>query len=442
MTDQCRTLVVDDEENIRRLFLKELGSGGMFIQTAANGAEARELCTAHHFDIVVLDVCLPDMDGLKLLSEIKNTDPDLELIMITGYGTIPDAVEAIRLGAYDYITKPFELERVEFVIEKAFERARLQKENKLFKRQWQESDKNLLVGQSEWINSIRTLINKVAPSEVPVLITGESGTGKDVVARELHNRSSRSNEPLIIKNCGTLQKELARSELFGHCKGAFTGADQHQEGLLELAHRGSMFLDEIGDLPLEVQSAFLRVLENQTYRKVGSKKECQVNIRFLFATNRNLLQEVQEGKFNEALYHRINVVNIHMPKLKERKQDIPLLVEHFLTKLRPERKFSLSDRAMKILMDYDWPGNVRELKNILERSTIISENEVITEQDLPAELISQEQSPIAHTGWMSLREMEQSYIAQVLEQCGNNRSRASEILRISRKTLYRKLQHN
>ena len=442
MSEQCRILVVDDEENIRRLFLKELGSSTMSIQTAANGAEAKELCSAHYFDIVVLDVCLPDIDGLKLLSEIKNTDPDLELIMITGYGTIPDAVEAMRLGAYDYITKPFELERVEFVIEKAFQRARLQKENKLIKRQWQEADTNYLVGQSEWINSIRSLINKVAPSEVPVLITGESGTGKDVVARELHNRSKRSSEPLIIKNCGTLQKELARSELFGHCKGAFTGADQHQEGLLELAHRGSMFLDEIGDMPLEVQSTFLRVLENQTYRKVGSKKECQVNIRFIFATNKNLFQEVQEGRFHEALYHRINVVNIHMPKLKERKQDIPLLVEHFLTKLRPERRFSLSENTMQTLTNYDWPGNVRELKNILERSTILSENDIITEQDLPAELQSQEKSSLTNTHWMTLREMEQAYINKILQQCGHNRSKASEILGITRKTLQRKLQRN
>lgn len=431
--------MVDDEENIRRLFLKELGSSATLIQAAANGAEARDLCSAHHFDIVVLDVCLPDVDGLKLLSEIKDTDPDLEVIMITGYGTIPDAVEAMRLGAYDYVTKPFELERVEFVIEKAFQRARLQRENKLFKRQWQDATTNFLVGQSDSINAIRSLISKVAPSEVPVLITGESGTGKDVVARELHNQSRRSNEPLIIKNCGTLQKELARSEIFGHCKGAFTGADQNQEGLLELAHRGSMFFDEIGDLPLEVQSTFLRVLESQAYRKVGSKKMCQVDIRFIFATNRNLQEEVEQGRFHEALYHRINVVTIHMPPLKERKEDIPLLVEHFLTKLRPEGKFSLSDSAMRTLMDYHWPGNVRELKNILERSTILSENRVIAEQDLPAELLQEGPSSVPETGLMPLRDMEQAYIAKVLEQCGHNRSRASEVLGISRRTLYRKL---
>ena len=440
MADMCRVLVVDDEENIRRLFVKEVAGPNRVVETAANGQEARKICQSRQFDVVVLDVCLPDDNGIHLLAELKKTLQDAEVVLITGYGTISGAVEAMKTGAYDYITKPFELERLEFVLEKAFERARLQKENRLLRKERHTEGKWRLVGQAEPIAAIRTMIDKVSRAEVPILITGQSGVGKDVVARVIHDQSPRRHKPLIIKNCATLQRELIRSELFGHIKGAFTGADRHQEGLLELAHNGTMFMDEIGDLPLEVQGMLLRVLEDQTYRRVGSKEERTVNVRFLFATNRDLSLEVREGRFHEALFHRINVFHLHVPELRERKADIPLLVEHFLTGLSPERKVTLSDGAMQAFMAYDWPGNVRELRNVLERCLILADDDAITEQDLPVDMVKGGQAREVQEGFPTLKRLEKEHIQNVLAHCNGHQSRAAEILGISRKTLYRKLQ--
>mgnify|MGYP006273530973 CR=1 FL=1 len=440
MADMCRVLVVDDEENIRRLFVKEVAGPNRVVETAANGQEARKICQSRQFDVVVLDVCLPDDNGIHLLAELKKTLQDAEVVLITGYGTISGAVEAMKTGAYDYITKPFELERLEFVLEKAFERARLQKENRLLRKERHTEGKWRLVGQAEPIAAIRTMIGKVSRAEVPILITGQSGVGKDVVARVIHDQSPRRHKPLIIKNCATLQRELIRSELFGHIKGAFTGADRHQEGLLELAHNGTMFMDEIGDLPLEVQGMLLRVLEDQTYRRVGSKEERTVNVRFLFATNRDLSLEVREGRFHEALFHRINVFHLHVPELRERKADIPLLVEHFLTGLSPERKVTLSDGAMQAFMAYDWPGNVRELRNVLERCLILADDDAITEQDLPVDMVKGGQAREVQEGFPTLKRLEKEHIQNVLAHCNGHQSRAAEILGISRKTLYRKLQ--
>jgi len=440
MTDLCRVLVVDDEENIRRLFVKEIAGPSRVVETAANGKEARKLCQASQFDVVVLDVCLPDDNGVQLLVEFKKTLQDAEIVLITGYGTIPDAVEAMKTGAYDYITKPFELERLEFVLEKAFERSRLQKENRLLRKERHTDGKWRLVGNSDPIVAIRNMIHKVSQSEVPILITGQSGVGKDVVARVIQGQSLRRQKPLIIKNCATLQRELIRSELFGHVKGAFTGADRHQEGLLELAHNGTMFMDEIGDLPLEVQGMLLRVLEDQTYRRVGAKEERTVDVRFLFATNRDLSVEVREGRFHEALFHRINVFHLHIPDLKDRRADIPLLVEHFLTSLSPERKITISEKALETFMAYDWPGNVRELRNVLERCLILAEGDVISELDLPVDMLRNGSSQEMRGGFPTLRKLEKDHIQAVLTHCRGHQSKAAGILGISRKTLYRKLQ--
>jgi len=440
MSDLCRVLVVDDEENIRRLFVKELAGPKRVVETAANGQEARRACQTNHFDVVVLDVCLPDDNGVVLLAELKKILRDAEIVLITGYGTISGAVEAMKTGAYDYITKPFELQRLEFVLEKASERARLQRENRLLRKERQTDEQCRLVGQSEPILAIRSMIPKVSQAEVPILITGQSGVGKDVVARVIHAQSLRKHKALIIKNCATLQRELIRSELFGHVKGAFTGADKPQEGLLELAHEGTMFMDEIGDLPLEVQGMLLRVLEAQTYRRVGSKEESLVNVRFLFATNRDLGQEVREGRFHEALYHRINVFHLHIPELKDRKTDIPLLVEHFLARLAPDRKVTITDQALQAFMAYDWPGNIRELRNVLERCLILAEDDVITELDLPADMIRETADKEASKGFSSLKRLERDHITAVLNHCQGHRTRAAEILGISRKTLYRKMK--
>ncbi|MGD8542305.1 MAG: sigma-54 dependent transcriptional regulator, partial [Desulfobacteraceae bacterium] len=355
--EEIQILVVDDEKSIRRLAQKELASPRRRITTAATFREAQELLRQQAFDVVVLDMRLPDGDGLGLLLKIKETDSNVEVIMVTGYADIEGAVEAMKMGAYDFLAKPFNLDRLEILIERAFQRVSLERENRLLRHSQTVLGPRKLIGHSAEMEQVRFLITKVAPTLVPVLITGESGTGKNVVARSIHRLSPRSDHPLVTKNCGTLEKSLIRSELFGHRKGAFTGAHENRDGLLSVAHKGTLFLDEIGELSLEVQSALLRVLENQTYRRVGDKDERHVDIRFIFATNRCLTDEVQNGRFSQALFHRLNVFNINLPPLKDRKEDIPALVEYFLARLCPGgTRCRISQKAMQCLLGYSWPG--------------------------------------------------------------------------------------
>jgi len=438
VTSAYNVLVVDDEQSITKLFKKEFATAERQVQSAGTGRQARDMVRRYEFDVVVLDLKLPDASGLQLLPEFRQRMPDAEVIIISGHGDIDSAVEAMKLGAYDYITKPFNLDEVELIIERAWQRVCLRRENRSLKHSQGARLPAMLVGRSEAIRQIQYLVAKVAPTEVPVLITGESGAGKDVVAAAVHAQSMRAENQLIIKNCATLQKELARSELFGHCKGAFTGATDSQDGLMAFAHQGTLFLDEIGELPLEVQGSLLRVLESKSYRRVGEKDECRADVRFLFATNRNLQVEVEAGRFHEALFHRINVFNIHIPPLSERKEDIPLLVEYFMGRLvTQKRHHSVSDKAMRCLMTYDWPGNVRELRNVIERSIILSEGDVVTEHALPMELQGKQGE---NEDSLSLDHMEKMHIQQVMRLCGGNRSVAADTLGISRKTLYRKIK--
>lgn len=441
MYTPIRILVVDDEESIRRLAQKEIASARRLVQTAGSAREAIEITGKQTFDVIVLDIRLPDGDGLELLAQFREAIPDIEVILITGHGDVDSAVEAMKTGAYDYITKPFALDRLELVIEKAYQRVRLQRENRVLRRTQDVQPEERLVGRTEAVEHIRYLVDRVAPTHVPVLIVGESGTGKDVVARSIHQRGDRADQPFIIKNCGTLQKELSRSELFGHVKGAFTGADASQEGLLALADHGTLFLDEIGELPLEVQASLLRVLESRTYRRVGDKVERQVDVRFLFATNRNLPEEVEKGRFHEALYHRLNVFQIQIPPLRARREDIPLLVEYFLTRfsggLPPSQ---VPKSVMHCLMDYHWPGNIRELRNVIERGMILSENGIIGAQALPRELVERSAASVIEDVFLPLEEMERRYIRKALDHCEGNRTQAAQVLGISRKTLYRKLK--
>ena len=438
---QINILLVDDEESIRRLAEKEISNLRRIVRTAGSARQAFELVRERQFDIVVLDVRLPDANGLELLERFQEAVPDAEVIFITGHGNIDSAVEAMRMGAYDYITKPFALDRLELVIEKAYQRVCLQRENRLLRHTQSYHPPSLLIGAAPQVQQIQFLIEKVAPTDVPVLITGESGSGKDVAARAVHLRSQRAEQPLIIKNCGTLQKELMRSELFGHCKGAFTGALDSQEGLLSLAHHGTLFLDEIGELPADVQASLLRVLENKTYRRVGDKQERQADVRFLFATHRNLASEVREGRFHEALFHRINVFHIEIPPLRQRREDIPLLVEYFLRVLSAGRPAcQVTKSVMQRLITYDWPGNVRELRNVIERGIILSENGYITPRALPSNMSCDCPEPDVDESFLPLEEMEKRHILRVLDKVGGNRSQAADALKISRKTLYRKLK--
>lgn len=409
--------------------------------------------------------------------------------MVTGYADVDQAVVAMRNGAYDFIAKPFTLENMELTVERAFEVASLERENRSL-RLSSISLEQPLIGQSQIMHQLMYLIEKVAPTDVPVLITGESGTGKDVVASAIHSGSQRSALPFVVKNCASLQPELARSELFGHVKGAFTNAVNSSEGLMTFANKGTLFLDEVGELSLEVQAQLLRVLESQRYRRVGEKEERRADVRFLFATNRNLSVEVQQGRFHEALFHRINVFQINLPALKERKDDIPLLVRHFLSQLsRGKGTYTLSEEVMRYLLQYDWPGNIRELRNVLERGIILSEQGLITENSLPAEFvastplivgrrsgeisskIAEELLPATASASLlgqelskpnkevesfvnplqgnkkedtlatilRLDDLEKEHILKILNLSGGNKHQAAQVLGISRKTLYRKL---
>jgi two-component system NtrC family response regulator len=439
--DPIKILVVDDEESIRRLMEKEFANTNRIVHTAGSARDAFDMVRRGQFEVILLDIRLPDGDGLDLLEKFRELIPDVEVILITGYGNIDSAVEAMKMGAYDYITKPFTLDRLEIVIEKAYQRVCLQRENRRLRHTQNYEALPSFVGRSPAYQHIHYLIEKVAPTGTPVLITGESGSGKDVVAHAIHCRSDRAAQPLIIKNCGTLQKELMRSELFGHCKGAFTGANEAQEGLLAIAHQGTLFFDEIGELPVELQASLLRVLESQTYRRVGDKVERQVNIRFLFATNRNLADEVKVGRFHEALFHRLNVFHVDLPPLREHKEDIPLLVDYFLGRLCAGRPCChISKDVMQCLTNYNWPGNVRELRNVIERGIILAENGIITMAALPRDLAEQGEELAECSPLLTLDEVEKRHIRQIMGCTGGNRSQAADILGISRKTLYRKLK--
>jgi len=436
-----RLLMVDDEESIRRLAEMELSSPRRQVHTAGDAREALSLIASHFFDVIVVDISLPDANGLELLVKIRESIPDVEVILITAHATVESAIEAMKMGAYDYITKPFTLDHLELVIEKAYQRVCLQRENRRLRHSQGNFREHSMVGYSPVMQEIYYLIDKVAPHDVSVLITGETGTGKEVVAQAIHRRSLRSEQPMIVTNCASMQKELVHSELFGHRKGAFTGAYDSQEGLVALADRGILFLDEIGELSLEVQTFLLRMLETKTYRRLGEKQERHADVRLLFATSRDLVRESEAGHFNEALYHRLNVFQIHLPPLRERREDIPPLVEYFLQKSGLGKvKYRVSEEAMQCLVNYSWPGNVRELRNVIERSVILSENDLITTRVLPYELTGQQADAAATENRLTLRELEKIHIRRMLETCRGNRSQAAQSLGISRKTLYRKLK--
>lgn len=436
--ENCTILVIDDEKSIRRLLEKELVTDHREILTAADGKESMTLLKNHWVDVIIMDLRLPDVTDLELLIEVKESVAYVEVIMITGHGDIDSAVEAMKFGAYDFIQKPFNLERLDLIVEKAHQRVLLARENSILRRSRELNQERVrFIGKSQAIRDIKFLIDKVAPARIPVLITGDSGAGKDVVARMIHERSGCASHPLIIKNCASLQKELARSELFGHMKGSFTGATDSREGLMAYAHDSTLFLDEIGELPLGVQASLLRVLETQTFRRVGEKEEKKVNVRLLFATNRNLAEEVEHGRFNEAFLHRINAFNIEIPSLKERKEDLPLLVDYFLMQLSPDQSsYKIVESAMNCILRYPWPGNVRELRNVIERSIILAENNIITERCLPRELVMVAEETEAS---LSLESVEKKHILKILQFHDGNRQKSAETLGVSRKTLYRKL---
>jgi DNA-binding NtrC family response regulator len=430
MTDKPRVLVVDDDESFRALVADRLTRTGHGVVPAAAGEEA--LSKLDGIDVALIDLVMPGMDGLALLRRIRGARPDISVIMLTGHGTIENAVEAMKAGAFDYLQKPCSLAEVEVKIERATERRRLERENEQLKAALQrESHYQGIVGKSRAMAEVVDLIGKVKESASPVLIEGESGTGKELVARALHFDSARRDLPFVAVNCATLQENLLESELFGHKAGAYTGALQDKRGLLEIADRGTLFVDEIAETHPGVQAKLLRVLETGEFRAVGDVKEKRVSVRLVAATNKSLRGEVAKGRFREDLFYRLNVVTIRIPPLRERGDDVALLARHYLLR----RGRTISDPAVATLMAYDWPGNVRELFNILERAVLFDPSGRIETISIPAAPAG---TPAPKDG--TLEEVNIAHMRKVLDSVDWNISKAAEILGTSRRNLHRKIQ--
>ena len=434
------TILLIEDDKLMRISLEDaLKGAGHEVLSFETGAAALAVSVNTSFGLAVTDIRLPDMDGFDIVREITR-QKDVPVIMMTAYGTIKDAVEAMKLGAFDYITKPFVLDEFLILVARALEMKRLREENIRLKKDLGKCycTPNI-IGESAGMNKVFSLIEKVAATDSTVLILGESGTGKELVATTIHYQSGRKDKPLIKVNCAALPEGLIESELFGHEKGAFTGAVKRKPGRFELAHGGTIFLDEIGDLPLQAQAKLLRVLQEKTIERVGGTESIKVDVRLVTATNKNLEEKVKAGHFREDLYYRLNVIPVTIPPLRERKEDIPSLLEFFLDKFstRLSKKVRFSSEAIDILLAYDYPGNVRELENIIERCVTLSTAEIINKKELP--IVDE---PLK-SGSLSLSdvaaEAEKGHIIRVLQTTQGNKTKASEMLGISRKTLWEKM---
>ncbi len=445
MKDPISVLLVDDDEAFSGILSAELERSHHRLRRVGSAEEAVTLLHDEGFDVVLLDLRLPGMDGLEALQRIKEIRPGVEVVVLTGYGSVDNAVKAMRAGAYDFLAKPAPLGQVEAVIHKAYEKRRILQENEVLRRELVRTRKvEGLVGESPATCQILDLISKVAPTDSTVLIVGESGVGKEVVAKAIHDSSRRAEKPFIVVDCGSLHENLLLSELFGHEKGAYTGATSRKHGLFEVADSGTIFLDEIGEISPAMQVKLLRVLETSTFRHVGGTANIRVDLRVIAATNRNLFERVRSGSFREDLYYRLNVISIAIPPLRERREDIPLLVRHFLAKgVRGVRQpKGISDEAMAMLVAYAWPGNVRELQNVIERAIILSENREIAPSDLPSNVHAQSEPWRRMDGdrLQSFAEVERDYLSALLRRFGGHRATVAQILGVSERTLYRKIR--
>ena len=436
-------LVVDDEATIRSGITLVLERQDMAVATASDGREGLEILSARPVGIVLLDIKLPDMDGVELLKIIRREYPETEVVMITGYPAIQGAVECIKLGALDYLVKPFRVDELEVLVEKA--RGILQqKRASSLPEADREQGIDFIVGQSPAMQKVFATIRRAAPSDSTVLLTGESGTGKELAARAIHNLSPRRDREFVPVDCSALVETLLESELFGHVKGSFTGAHQTKHGLFELANHGTFFFDEITNLSLNIQAKLLRVIQEREFMKVGSQKRIKLDIRIIASSNRDLQEAIKAGTFREDLFYRLSVVPIPLPPLRERTGDIPLLVEHFLQKYRQrgDREISgIASQAMKMLSAYAWPGNVRELEHTIERIVILEDGDIIQPEHLPS-FISQRQSELQvfSDGEYTLEEIEKRYIQLILRRTKGRRQEAARILGINRKTLGSKIE--
>jgi len=445
---KIKLLVVDDEQSIRRLCMTIGGSLGYSCYEAESAEMAIPRLESEPPDLILTDLKLPNQSGVELLKQVKSVLPRTEVAIMTGHGSIESAVDAMKLGAYDYIEKPFRVEKMRLLLQRMAEKVRLVNEN-AFLRERVNTDENLggIIGTSANMQDVLRMISRLKDTRTPVLISGESGTGKELVARAIHFRGTLAQSPFVAVDCGALVPTLMESELFGYEKGAFTGAMKSKTGLFQAANGGSIFLDEIGELPLEMQTKLLRVLQEKEVRPVGSNERHNVDVRVIAATNRDLEAAYREGTFRKDLYFRLNVVTVHIPPLRERRSDIPMLVHHFLNRYAPAAPLQVTPTAMKSLLQYDWPGNVRELENCIARAVTLGDQQVIDVQDLPPTIrteqpVSNSRTPedVVNLSTTALAEMERMTILRVFEQAHGDKALAGKMLGISRATLYRKLK--
>lgn len=442
-----RILVVDDEQSMRDFMEILLAKEGYEVDSAESGDDAVKKTSKGNYDLVIADLMMPKMSGLELLKEVKSLNPETDFIVMTAFASVDTAIEAMKQGALDYISKPFKVDEIKLVIEKSISRKKLKKENETLKRQiYEQFSLENFIGQSDEIIELKKLVQKIAPTDSTVMIRGESGTGKDLIARAIHSLSERAAGPFVTINCAALPETLLESELFGYKKGSFTGAIKDKDGLFKVADGGTFFLDEIGNTSPAIQVKLLRVLENKQITPVGETKPIDVDVRLIAATNADLEEDVKSGRFRSDLFYRLNVIPVHILPLRERVEDIPLLVTHFVAKYcrRGELELkSLSLEAMTALNRYDWPGNVRELENCIERAVLLSKGQTIEITDFPAKVTEGPKSTIVsreNPETPTLESIEKAYIYYVLNQAQGKKSKAAELLGIDSSTLYRKLE--
>jgi len=430
-----KILVADDDKNLRKILKIELSEEGLNVEEAESGTKAIDLLDKNDYDVLLLDLNMPGLGGMDVLEKVKAGEVPIEIIVLTGHSTVPTAVQAMKLGAYDYLTKPFKMDELKVVIQRAYERKELLSENVALRTQVKrQSQSQKIITQNSSMLEILENVERVALSDLPVLISGESGVGKELIAKAVHDASKRAEGPFIPINCGAIPENMLETELFGYEKGAFTGAYARKLGLLEIAHHGTLFLDEISELSSALQGKLLRVIETRTFFRVGGTKAVGVDVKFVSATNKVIKSEMERGTFRADLYYRISTLTLEIPPLRERKEDIPLLVDHIVKREAALKNKSFSKEALKVLVEYPWPGNVRELQNVVHRTLLISKKDILEPEDLPADLIAN-----SRVSGSRLEDVEREHILKVLKETGGQRGKAAEILGIDSKTLYRKL---
>jgi len=438
-----KILFVDDDQQILSIVGQFLARCGFDVTTESNGLKAIEKVRATHYTVVFTDLIMPELNGMDLLKQIKEISPATEVIVVSGYGTIESAIEAMKLGSYDFLQKPINFDRFKILIDRIIEKQELEKENQRIRSRLKERYKyDELVGISPKMQEIYTVIDKISSSSPTVLIQGESGTGKELTANVIHNNSDRKEGPFIPVNCGAIAESLLERELFGHIKGAFTGASKDAIGLFKAADGGTIFLDEIAEVSPAVQVSLLRVLQEKKVRPVGDTRENEVDVRVIAATNKKLAEAIQEQLFREDLYYRLNVISITMPPLREIREDIPLLINHFIAKHKGSESTAspeVSPEALAKLMAYAWPGNVRQLENVVRRAFALGIDEVVNIDDLPKEIARQTGKPMLANTDLNLRSVEKKTIQQALQKAGGNKAEAAKLLGVNTTTVYRKM---